>query len=233
MSDPIADAEELLTLGSATLYEASKSDLFLDPAFRPAWDGAQIVGRAIPVQAQAGDNLALHHAIAAAGPGDVLVVNAGGSEYGFWGEVMAVAAQARGIAGLVIDGGVRDTVQLAELGFPAFSTCISIRGTGKDWAGTVGVPISLRGRVVHRGDVVVADRDGVAILPAARYGEILEAARERFLKEEAYMARLRAGELTLDVYGFRPLGDPVTLADPVTPGAPLVLPAGQDDPQSN
>ena len=118
------DAVELLSMGSATLYEASKNDLYLDAAFRPAWDGAQIVGRALPVSARLGDNLALHWGVADAEPGDVLMVDAGGGEFGYWGEVMAVAARARGITGLIIDGGVRDTRELAALGFPAFSTSI-------------------------------------------------------------------------------------------------------------
>ena len=209
------DAAELLRLGSATLYEASGQDCFLDAAFRPAWDGAEIVGRAVPVAAQAGDNLALHHGLEAAGPGDVLVVDAGGAPFGYWGEVMAVAAQARGIAGLVIDGGVRDTAQLRELGFAAFSTSISIRGTIKHWPGTIGIPITLRGRVVNAGDLVVADRDGVAILPAGDVERIRNAARARAAKEDAYMARLRAGELTLDLYDFRRFGDPIRpAADP-------------------
>lgn len=212
MIDLDRDAVELLRLGTATLYEASRNDCFLDAAFRPAWEGAEIVGRAVPVTAQAGDNLALHHAIAAAGAGDVLVVDGGGAPFGYWGEVMAVAAQARGIRGLVIDGGVRDTVQLRELGFPAFSTSLSIRGTIKQWPGTVGIPITLRGRVIRQGDVVVADRDGVISLPAERYDEVLAASRERAVKEDAYMARLREGELTLDVYDFRHLGAPVTPA---------------------
>lgn len=212
MIDPDADAAELLRLGTATLYEASRSDCFLDAAFRPAWDGAQLVGRAVPVSAQAGDNLALHHGIAAAGDGDVLVVDGGGAPFGYWGEVMAVAAQARGIRGLVIDGGVRDTVQLAALGFPAFSTAVSIRGTIKQWPGTVGLPITLRGRVIRRGDVIVADRDGVIAFPVDRYDEVLAASRERAEKEDAYMARLREGELTLDVYDFRRLGAPITPA---------------------
>lgn len=202
------DTKELLTLGTATLYEASGLDCFLDPVFRPAWDGAQLVGRALPVTAQIGDNLALHHAIEAAGPGDVLVVEAGGAPFGYWGEVMAVAAQARGINGLVIDGGVRDTRQLASLRFPAFSTAISIRGTVKSWPGTVGRPITLRGRVVRHGDVVVADRDGIVVLPADAYDRVLAASRARAEKEESYMERLRSGETTLDVYGFRHLGVP-------------------------
>jgi 4-hydroxy-4-methyl-2-oxoglutarate aldolase len=206
------DAAELLRLGTATLYEASASDCFLDAAFRPAWDGAQLVGRALPVTAQLGDNLALHHGIEAAADGDVLVVDGGGAPFGYWGEVMAVAARTRGIRGLIIDGGVRDTAQLASLGFPAFSTSISIRGTIKQWAGTVGLPITLRGRVVRRGDVVVADRDGIIALPAERYDGVLAASRERAIKEAAYMARLRDGETTLDIYDFHRLGSP--LGDP-------------------
>ncbi|MGW7533085.1 4-carboxy-4-hydroxy-2-oxoadipate aldolase/oxaloacetate decarboxylase [Amycolatopsis sp. NPDC054798] len=202
------DTRELLTLGTATLYEASGLDCFLDPAFRPAWDGAQLVGRAVPVSAQIGDNLALHHGIEAAGPGDVLVVDAGGAPFGYWGEVMAVAAQARGIHGLVIDGGVRDTQQLAALGFPAFSTAISIRGTIKHWPGTVGRPITLRGRVVSRGDLVVADRDGIVVFPANEYDRVLNASRSRAEKEQSYLDRLRSGETTLDVYDFRQLGAP-------------------------
>ncbi|GAA5199096.1 4-carboxy-4-hydroxy-2-oxoadipate aldolase/oxaloacetate decarboxylase [Microbacterium jejuense] len=210
MIDLDRDAAELLRLGTATLYEASHSDCFLDASFRPAWEGSQIVGRALPVTAQQGDNLALHHGIEAAQSGDVLVVDAGGAPFGYWGEVMAVAARARGVRGLVIDGGVRDTAQLAGLGFPAFSTSISIRGTVKHWAGTIGLPITLRGRVVHRGDVVVADRDGVIVLPEDRYDEVLSASRERAAREDAYMARLSAGETTLDVYDFRRLGAPIT-----------------------
>lgn len=204
------DASELLAMGSATLYEASGQDLFLDPIFRPAWDGAEFVGRALPVAARLGDNLALHWGIAHAEPGDVLVVDAGGGQHGYWGEVMAVAAQARGIAGLIIDGGVRDTKQLAELQFPAFASAVSIRGTEKRWPGTVGRHITMRGRVVARGDLVVADRDGVCIIPAAEVSKVIAAARERVAKEDTYMDRLRHGELTVDLYGFRALGEPLT-----------------------
>jgi 4-hydroxy-4-methyl-2-oxoglutarate aldolase len=202
------DENELLTLGTATLYEASGLDCFLDPSIRPAWDGAAVVGRAFPVLAAIGDNLALHHGIEAAGPGDVLVVDAGAGLHGYWGEVMTVAALARGIKGLVIDGGVRDTVQMANLSFPAFSSSISIRGTIKKWPGTVGLPITMRGRVINRGDLIVADRDGVAVLPANSLESIIASSRERALKEEAYMKRLAAGETTLDVYNFRDLGSP-------------------------
>ena len=200
------DAAELLRLGSATLYEASGLDCYLDPGFRPAWPGAAMVGRALPVLAAEGDNLALHHALAAASPGDVLVIDGGRGEFGYWGEVMSVAAQARGVCGLVIDGGVRDTVQLENLGFPAFSSSISIRGTIKAWPGVVGEPVTLRGRPVHRGDLVVADRDGVAVLPVAAVEATIAEARRRANKEVLFMKRLRDGELTLDLYDFRAIG---------------------------
>ncbi|MCL2536284.1 MAG: RraA family protein, partial [Nocardiaceae bacterium] len=118
----VFDEDELLTMGTATLFEAAAFDCDLDPDLRPAWPGARMCGTALPVLAAAADNLPLHWALEAAHPGDVLVVDAGGSRCGFWGEVMSVAAQARGVRGLVIDGGVRDTDQLRDLGFPAFST---------------------------------------------------------------------------------------------------------------
>jgi 4-hydroxy-4-methyl-2-oxoglutarate aldolase len=200
------DAAELLRLGSATLYEASGLDCYLDAGFRPAWPGAAMVGRALPVLAAEGDNLAIHYALAAASPGDILVVDGGGGEFGYWGEVMSVAAQASGVCGLIIDGGVRDTMRLEALGFPAFSSSISIRGTSKAWLGVVGQPITLRGRPIRRGDLVVADRDGVAVLPVAAVEATIAEARRRANKEELFMKRLRDGELTLDIYGFRAIG---------------------------
>lgn len=207
MTGAVSEAE-LLALGSATLYEASGRDLYLDPAIRPAWDGAEVVGRALPVQTALGDNLALHHALEAAEPGAVIVADAGGGAYGYWGEVMTVAAQARGIRGLVIDGGVRDTRHLAARGFPVFSAHIAIRGTVKRWPGVVGAPVTVRGRVVCAGDLVVADRDGVAILPAAAVDDIVRAARARAAKETAFMDELRSGRATLDLYDLRRLGAP-------------------------
>lgn len=210
MSETIEfDESELLQFGSATMYEASGLSCWLDAAIRPAWPGARLVGRAFPVVAALGDNLALHHGIEQAAAGDVLVVDAGGGAYGYWGEVMTVAAQARGIRGLVIDGGVRDTDQLARLGFAAFSSTVAIRGTRKEWPGHCGLPITLRGRVIERGDLVVADADGIATIPMAHVAATITSARERAQKEEHFMARLRAGETTLDLYGFRGLGKPL------------------------
>lgn len=194
---------ELLALGSATFYEASGWDTFLPADIQPAWPGARIVGRALPVRAAPGDNLPLHLAVERAEPGDVLVVDAAGAPNGYWGEVLTVAAQSRGILGLVINGGVRDVDRLEELGFPAFSRWIALEGTLKDDEGTVGEPIRIGKATIEKGDVVIADRDGVTVVPAARFSEVLEASRARAVKEAQFMERLRAGELTMDLYGFR------------------------------
>ena len=191
-----------MELGSATIYEASGLDCFLPATLRPAWPGAAIVGTALPVRTAAGDNLPLHLALEVATPGEVLVVDAAGAAYGYWGEVLAVAAAERGVLGLVIDGGVRDTERLQELGFPVFSSAIALRGTAKDDPGSVGEPIRVGTAPVSRGDVVVADRDGVVVVPADQFDAVLVAARERQRKERAFLERIRAGELTLDIYGF-------------------------------
>jgi 4-hydroxy-4-methyl-2-oxoglutarate aldolase len=198
----VVDAE-LFRLGSATLFEASGLDCDLDPGLRPAWPGARICGTALPVCAAAADNLPLHWALEQARPGEVLVVDAGGSRCGFWGEVLSVAAQARGVRGLIIDGGVRDTERMAALQFPVFSTSIAIRGTAKSWPGTIGEPATVLGRVVRRGDLVVADADGIVVIAAEHIEATVRAARAREQKEARYLARLRDGELTLELYGFR------------------------------
>jgi 4-hydroxy-4-methyl-2-oxoglutarate aldolase len=195
-------ADELLTLGSATLYEAAGLDCFLPVTLRPAWPGSRIVGTALPVRTAAGDNLPLHLALEVAAPGDVLVVDGAGAAHGYWGEVLAVAAQVRGVHGLVIDGGVRDTEQLQQLAFPVFSSVIALQGTTKNDPGTVGEPIVLGTASVAKGDIVVADRDGVVVIPADRFTTVLAAARARQQKEEGFLARIRAGELTTDLYGF-------------------------------
>lgn len=195
---------ELLELGTATLYEASGLECFLPASLRPVWPGATVAGTALPVRTAPGDNLPLHLALEEARAGEVLVVDACGAQHGYWGEVLTVGAQERGILGLVIDGGVRDTDRLAALAFPAFSSSVALEGTAKEEPGSVGAPIRLGRAIVARGDMVVADHDGVVVLPAARVGEILAASRDRARLEAGDLDRLRAGELTMDIYGFRP-----------------------------
>jgi 4-hydroxy-4-methyl-2-oxoglutarate aldolase len=194
---------ELARLGVATVYEASGLDCALDPALRPVWRCPRVAGRALPVRTHPADNLPLHLAVERARPGDLLVVDGREEICGYWGEVLAVAAQQRGIVGLVIDGGVRDTTEQEDLGFPVWSRGVGVRRTGKFWPGLVGEAIAVAGVLVRPGDAVVADADGVLVLPAEAVAATLVAARRRIEKEDGIIRRLRAGELTMDVYGFR------------------------------
>lgn len=201
------DTALLLEWGAATLHEACPVPNALPASLRPAWAGARVVGRAYPVVVGPGDNLALHWAIAAAQPGEVIVADAHDAEHGHWGEVMAVGAQSRGIAGLVIAGGVRDCDQQASLGFPVFSSSITVRGTRKRWSGILGEPIVFGDVKVSRGDIIVADADGVVCVPAAVFEETQRQAADRISKEEHIMTALRSGSTTLDEYSLRAIDD--------------------------
>ena len=201
VADPIP--AQLGQFDPATLHQAGGRIGALDPAIKPIWPEASVSGRAFTARCHPGDNLAIHRAVAAAQPGDVLVVDAGGDVEGYWGEVLAASAQGRGILGLVIDGGCRDAVALQRRGFPVWSRGVSIRGCVKVTPGTVGEPIVCGGILVRTGDYVVGDRDGVVVIPRERAAEVLEAARQRVDKEAAMMKRLEAGELTLDLLGLR------------------------------
>ena len=192
-------------LTSATVHEAAGRIGALPSEIKPLVAGMRVEGPAFPVTSPPGDNLWLHRAVYAAAPGEVLVVDTGGGlEYGYWGEVLAEAAIARGIAGLVIHGGVRDRARLVEMGWPVFAARICIQGTGKDpaGAGSVGATATVGSVVVGRGDHVVADDDGVVVIPAARADEVRELSRRRDDAEVQYIQRLRAGESTVDVYGL-------------------------------
>jgi 4-hydroxy-4-methyl-2-oxoglutarate aldolase len=191
------------TSSSATLHEAAKRIGALPAGIRPLAPEVRVCGRAFPVKSPPGDNLWLHHAIYAATAGDVLVVDPGpGLEFGYWGEVMAVAAQSRGIAGLVINGGVRDGLRMLELGFAVFTAGPAIRGTGKDveGRGSLGDPITLGDVVIRQGDLVFGDFDGVVVLPQALAAAIVEAGAQRDAEEQDIFRRLRAGVTTMDVY---------------------------------
>jgi 4-hydroxy-4-methyl-2-oxoglutarate aldolase len=144
--------------------------------------------------------------LVAAGPGDVLVAEAGGrAEHGYFGEIMAVAAMARGIAGLVIDAGVRDADRIQALGFPVFARALCIRGTAKDphAPGAIGAPVRIGEVIVNAGDLVVGDRDGLVAIPAGRIADVLDAAEARDRREAEIMARLRAGATTMELFGLR------------------------------
>jgi 4-hydroxy-4-methyl-2-oxoglutarate aldolase len=199
-------------LSSASLHEAGGKIGALPAALKPLTPAQRVCGRAFPVRNPPGDNLFLHHAIYAAAPGDVLVVDAGdGDEFGHWGDIMAAAAQLRGIAGLVITGGVRDSQQMAAMNFPVFSTSVAIKGTGKNprGDGALGQPVTLGGVVVEEGDVVFGDADGVVVLPRALALEIADKAVQRDRDEDEILQRLRAGETTLQIYNLPDIGAPV------------------------
>lgn len=198
---------------TATLFEAATAqwardgqgdmpECAVDPTIKAAWPGATVAGRAYTVRGTGGDNLALHRALLCAQPGDVLVVDLQGSRHGHWGEILAVAAQAQGIAGLVVDGGVRDRDEMCALGFPVFSRNDTVRGTIKADRGDLGTEITLTGVRVVTGDLVVADTDGVVIIPRHRVDAVLDEADARVIKERHILDELRAGRTSIELYGF-------------------------------
>lgn len=192
--------------GTATLHEAAGRIGALPGAIAPLDRKMRLQGRAFPVSSPAGDNLALHRAIALARPGDVLVVSHGGTlSHGPFGDILALAAQMRGITGLVIDGAVRDSESLIAMDFPVFARGCSIQGTIKHDPGTVGVPVRIGIVTVHPGDVVIGDADGVVILPPAQLPAIHATARDRLAAEADMRERIARGELTLDLLGLRDL----------------------------
>jgi 4-hydroxy-4-methyl-2-oxoglutarate aldolase len=190
-------------LGAATLGESGGAPM--DPSVRPVWPGATVVGEALPVQCAPGDNLPLHVATASGAAGHVLVVAVEGDPArGYWGEVLTTAAEARGVLGLVIGGGVRDVAALESHRFPVFSTMIALRGAVKVGGGTVGEPVSVGGVTVAAGDVVVGDVDGVCIVARDRVDEVLDAGRQRVAREAEMFDRLRAGATTVELLGLDP-----------------------------
>jgi len=190
---------------AATLHEAGGKIGALPAAIKPVAPGFRICGAALTVHSPGGDNLWLHRAIALAQPGDVLVVYTSGVyEHGYWGEVMTTAAKVRGLAGLVIDGAVRDADLLEAIGFPVFSRGLSIRGTGKDYGaiGWINEPVMIGNVTVSAGDLIVGDRDGVVAIPRARAAEVVAKGTKREADEAAICKRIEAGETTMQIYDF-------------------------------
>ncbi len=192
-------------IGASTLHEAGGKIGALPAQIRALDPKFRVCGRALTVHSPGGDNLWLHRALAIAQPGDVMVVYASGAyDYGYWGEVMATAAQARGVAGLVMDGCVRDLTALRAMNFPVFARGTCMRGTGKDFGalGWINYPILLGDISVAAGDLIVGDEDGVVAIPSGRVDEVLNLAEQREAKEAQVMERLRRGETTLAIYGW-------------------------------
>jgi 4-hydroxy-4-methyl-2-oxoglutarate aldolase len=177
----------------------------MHPRMRPAWSGAAVAGPAFTVQLERGDNLAVHLAVTLAPRGTVLVVDASDQPaLGYWGEVLTTAAESRGIAGLVIDGGVRDVAALEAHGFPAFSALIALPGAQKTAGGAVATTVTVGDVQVSPGDWVVADVDGVAVVAAADLDAVLTAGRARADKEVGMFEKLRAGSTTIELLGLDP-----------------------------
>lgn len=194
-------AVELLALGAATVGESGARRMH--PRIRPAWPGAAVAGPAYPVRCTPGDNLAIHVGVTRAPAGSVLVADVGGQrELGYWGEVLTTAAEARGLVGLVIDGCVRDAAALAAHGFPVFSTGLALPGATKERAGATGVGVTVGEVEVAPGDWIVADVDGVAVVPRGAVDAVRAAASRRASAELGLFTRLRAGETTVDLLGL-------------------------------
>ena len=192
-------------LPSATLHEAAGKIGALPSGIKPVAPQFKFAGSALTVHSPGGDNLWLHRALDVAQPGDVMVVFASGAwEHGYWGEIMTTMAQVRGLAGLVIDGCVRDSVLLADIGFPVFARGLCIQGTGKDFGATgwINHPVLMGNVAVQAGDLVVGDADGVVAIPHDRAAEVIAASQRREDEEAGILRRLQAGESTLQVYGW-------------------------------
>jgi 4-hydroxy-4-methyl-2-oxoglutarate aldolase len=204
---PRADLDQvdaLVPFGVATVHEALGRTGYLGPGIRPVHLGSRIGGTAVTVLCWPGDNLMVHAAVEQCRPGDILVVTSTSpSADGAFGELLATSLQRSGVRGLVTSGGVRDVAELHEMGFPAFSAAISAQGTVKATPGAVNIPIAIAGQRICPGDAIVADDDGVVVVPRADVADTLAAARERAEKENAAREAFRAGQLSLDRYGLR------------------------------
>lgn len=190
--------------GVATVHEAQGRTGLLRPYMRPVYSTAKAAGPAVTVSCHPGDNLMIHAAIEVCQPGDILVVApTSESTDGMFGELLAVSCRAHGVAGLIIDAGVRDTADITAMQFPVWAKAVSAQGTVKASPGSVNVPIVCAGAIVNAGDVIVADADGVVVVARQAAGQVAASGEERRKKEEKSRQRLANGELGVEFYGLR------------------------------
>jgi 4-hydroxy-4-methyl-2-oxoglutarate aldolase len=202
-ADPAA-VGELAKYGVATIHEAMGRVGLLAPYMRPIYPGAKACGTAVTALAHPGDNWMLHVVAEMIRPGDIVVVGTSTANAdGMFGDLLATSFRARGGVGLIIDSACRDTADLRQMGFPVWSRAVYSKGAVKATVGSANTPIICAGALIHPGDVVIADDDGVVVVPKARAADVADASAKRETKEAGVRKRLAAGELGLDVYGMR------------------------------